>query len=370
MSPVELWGEPERRRLVRLCAVLSGDRNAAEDLAQETLLEAWRNAHKLRDPTGAERWLSAIARNVCHRWARSNGRRASVVAPPHADESAPDGLDLEVELERAELAELLDRALGLLPPETREVVVQRYVHESPRAEIGARLGLSDDAVSMRLTRGKVVLRRLLASELRDEAAAYGLTGAADDAWRETRIWCSDCGRRKLLVRRDESAISSRCADCNPGSLRAEFRLANPIVEQLVGKLVRASTILARGAEWSSRYFAAGAADGTVACTRCGRAVPLRRYFHDRDGYRRDGVYAHCDACGEELSTSVRGLADDVAEVRAFRRERARTRALAERELEYAGVPAIAVRYEDVLGSGGVTVFFARDTLRVLGTATD
>ena len=37
-----LWRESERRRLVRLCATISGDRDAAEDLAQETLLEAWR----------------------------------------------------------------------------------------------------------------------------------------------------------------------------------------------------------------------------------------------------------------------------------------------------------------------------------------
>jgi Sigma-70 region 2 len=63
-----LWHDGQRRPLVRLCAVLTGDRDAAEDLAQETLLEAWRNAHKLHDPSGAERWVAAIARptlNVC-----------------------------------------------------------------------------------------------------------------------------------------------------------------------------------------------------------------------------------------------------------------------------------------------------------------
>jgi RNA polymerase sigma-70 factor (ECF subfamily) len=80
-----VWLESERRRLVRLCAAMSGDREAAEDLAQETLLEAWRNRHKLRDPAGAERWLSAIARNVCLRWARRRGREASVHAAVEAD---------------------------------------------------------------------------------------------------------------------------------------------------------------------------------------------------------------------------------------------------------------------------------------------
>src|SRR5258706_4364406 len=64
----------ERARLVRLCARLIGNPDAAEDLAQETLLEAWRSLAKLRTPDGLVPWLNAIARNVCLRWARSQGR--------------------------------------------------------------------------------------------------------------------------------------------------------------------------------------------------------------------------------------------------------------------------------------------------------
>ncbi len=60
----------QRPRLVRLCAKLSSDHEAAEDLAQETLLEAWRHAHTLRDPSAWPAWLSGVARNVCLRWQR------------------------------------------------------------------------------------------------------------------------------------------------------------------------------------------------------------------------------------------------------------------------------------------------------------
>jgi DNA-directed RNA polymerase specialized sigma24 family protein len=42
----------ERARLVRLCARLTGDWDAAEDLAQETFVEAWRALDRLRDPGG------------------------------------------------------------------------------------------------------------------------------------------------------------------------------------------------------------------------------------------------------------------------------------------------------------------------------
>ena len=109
----------ERARLVRLCAHLTGDVHAAEDLAQETLLEAWRNAHKLHDKGGYSRWLSAIARNVCKRWNYSKGRKMSRLVTPEKEDDisyTDDGYDLDIELERHELVELLDRAMAMLPP--------------------------------------------------------------------------------------------------------------------------------------------------------------------------------------------------------------------------------------------------------------
>ena len=369
MIQPDLWREEERRRLVRLCAALSGDRDAAEDLAQETLLEAWRNAHKLRDPSGADRWLAAIARNVCRRWARRRGQESALASAIDAEPRASDGLDVAGELERDELAQLLDRALGLVPGETRDVLVDRYVHELPHAQIGERLGLSEDAVSMRLSRGKTVLRQVLASELTEEAAAYGLVDAPDGGWRETRVWCSECGRRKLLVRRDPppGAVSFRCPGCSPDSIGSEYSLANPFFARLLGDLVRPTAMLARAADWSSRYFAAGADAEAVPCTRCGRPVTLRRFATDHK--RHPALFAHCTACDETVSSSMHGLASALPEVRRFGREHPRLRLLPEREVESRGVPAIVVRHEDVLGTAGVDVVLARDTLRVLEVAT-
>ena len=84
----------ERARLVRLCAILSGDGDAAEDLAQETLLEAWRHRHKVTDAHGVDRWLMAIARNVCLRWGRTCGRLPEPVAElPEPVAPAEDRID-------------------------------------------------------------------------------------------------------------------------------------------------------------------------------------------------------------------------------------------------------------------------------------
>src|SRR3954469_20653174 len=70
----------ERPRLVRLCARLSGNADAAEDLAQEVLLTAWQRAGQLHEPQQYAPWLSAIARNVCLNWSRRYYREQSRLA--------------------------------------------------------------------------------------------------------------------------------------------------------------------------------------------------------------------------------------------------------------------------------------------------
>jgi RNA polymerase sigma factor (sigma-70 family) len=128
----------ERPRLVRLCAQLSGDQNVAEDLAQETLLEAWRLRHRLTDEQGYQRWLTAIARNVCLRWRRAcrHIAREYPLLPEDAVSSASghvvrntDEFDITVDLDRDDLARLLDQALAWLSPHTRAILVERYIKE-------------------------------------------------------------------------------------------------------------------------------------------------------------------------------------------------------------------------------------------------
>jgi RNA polymerase sigma factor (sigma-70 family) len=343
----ELLHQPERRRrLVALCATISGDRGAAEDLAQETLLEAWRNAHKVHDPEGLDRWLAAIARNVCKRWARRRGRDSAIALP---DESTgPDPLD---ELERSELVELLDRALAELPAATRDVLVQRYVHDAPHAEIASRLGVSADAVSMRLTRGKSALRRLIATELGEGSG-----------WQETSVWCVDCGRSRLVLRRGDT-LAVRCPSCQPGESdrSVDLRLDNPRFARLVGDLVRPASILRRIGDWSTRYFAAR---DEIQCTRCG--APARLRVHRRDDTERDdahalGLVADCSRCEEQAWSSAAALALAQPEVQALRREHPRIRVAPARHVDRA----LVVRYEHLFGSAGVDVLLARDTLQVL-----
>jgi Sigma-70 region 2 len=68
----------ERARLVRLCARLTGDPDAAEDLAQEVLLAAHAQAASLRDPARRGPWLAGIARHLSADWVRRQRRFADL----------------------------------------------------------------------------------------------------------------------------------------------------------------------------------------------------------------------------------------------------------------------------------------------------
>lgn len=367
----------ERPRLVRLCARLTGDFAHAEDLAQETLYEAWRHADRLREPAGLAPWLAAIARNVCLRWARGRGRELARVAPP-GDDGAPDlaatvadDRVLEVELEREELARLLDRALDLLPPATRAVLVERYIAESPQAEVAARLGLSEGAVAMRLSRGRLALRRLLATELRHEAAAFGLFDADADGWQETRIWCPECGRRRLVGRfaagPEGGEFLLRCPDCctEPGVYVSNVDA--DLVPTFLSGLKGYRAALSRMYAWTDGFYHAGAGRPPT-CPRCGHPATITPgMLPDVPASIRHvpGLNACCPACGWRACQGQVGLALALPEAQRFWREQRRIRVLPPREEEVGGRPALVTSFERLGGGARLDVVTRRDTLAVV-----
>ncbi len=353
--------------MLALCYRLTSDLDAAEDLAQETMYEALRSFHALHDPAALERWLSGIARNVCLRWSRSRARELARSAPSEGGlpDRAEDDYDLDVELERRELVKLLDRALALLPPDTREVLIERYVRESPYSEIAERLGLSEDAVAKRLERGRLRLKRVLSTELVRDAAPLGLVVGDPDGWERTDLWCPCCGERRLWGRfTPERELWLYCMPCgkvpvNQLSRGGSARLFRGI------KGYRAASL--RMIEAEERLAREGIGPRAKRCPGCGALVPLVIGF---DTFMTGMHYAeaYCERCDLFLDhfTSY-WVAQVTPEGRRFWREHTRHLMLPERQVEAEGVPALVVGLRSLESDARFEAVIERGTFRALST---
>jgi RNA polymerase sigma factor (sigma-70 family) len=361
----------ERARLVRLCARLTGDPDVAEDLAQETLVEAWRHMHKLHEPAARERWLAAIARNVCLRWLRRESRMPARQQWMDQDQRVADAFDPEHAWEQQELANLLDRALDCLPPATRHILVERYMHGLSYAALAAQTGLSEDAISMRLTRGKQQLRRLLAGEMARTDSLQPGDAELDVPWQQTRIWCLTCGQHRLLARLPQSSadVAFRCPGCSPDptAINAAYPLANNGFARLIGALLRPRSILSRTAVWGHTYFRQALATRSASCTNCGRLADVQiAPAHDLTTLQHNPhlLFIACAGCGTEVSTSFRGLIHNIPEVQQFWRDHERVRMLPEYDVVIGGQPAIVSRFQSLTSVAHLDVVSQRDASHV------
>jgi RNA polymerase sigma factor (sigma-70 family) len=374
---IEVVLPSEWPRLVRLCAHFTGDHDAAEDLAQETLIEAWRHQDRVYDWQGYSSWLAAIARNVSLRWVRQRGREQARVATSidlapgltaRIVEIADEQPDLAVDLERAELADLLDRALALLPADSRRVLVEKYIEELPLGEIAKRLGLSAGAVAVRLHRGRLALQRVLATDLRHEAAGYGVNAPADDGWQETRIWCPICGQRRLLGKLVASTgeFALRCRDCTPAP---DAYIAYAQLPELLHGVKSYKPALSRILSWSDEFYRRRRSGRAVPCLLCGHPAQLRdRRPSDAPEMlpQINPLYVSCTHCGETTSTAHAAIALCLPEGRQFWKTHPKIRLHSTSEINAAGSSALVSSFASLTDSARFDVVTTRDTVEVIG----
>lgn len=153
--------ESFQKKVFNYTWLMCGQREDAEEVAQDTLLKVFENWEQLRTPEQVKPWVFQIARNCC-----LMKRRKSVFAPvaevPVEDvalESTVEAADERVI--RKELNAELERALREIPETYRAVVLLRDAEEMSTAETAALLEISEDNVKQRLHRGRAMLRKLL-----------------------------------------------------------------------------------------------------------------------------------------------------------------------------------------------------------------
>ncbi|WP_428375620.1 RNA polymerase sigma factor [Lichenicoccus sp.] len=149
------------RKLPRLHALaqrLLGAAGEADDVAQEALLRAWRQArHWQPGAARFETWLHRVVLNLCTDIQRK--RREVVMAePPERVDPAPRA---DQALQSEETARRVRQALARLPPRQREAIALQTYQELSNIEIAQVLEISVEALESLLSRGRRMLRDLL-----------------------------------------------------------------------------------------------------------------------------------------------------------------------------------------------------------------
>ena len=158
----EAFGElcqAHEARLIRHAMTLCGDEAAAEDLAEETLVEAWRCLQRYNGRCRFLTWLCAILLNRHRNWRRRKRtsslfnlfrRDAGLSSDPLADVPAREATPDET-LAAQDEARLIQTCIAALPPKQQQVIHLRFYADEPLEGIAAVLGCSVGTVKSRLS---------------------------------------------------------------------------------------------------------------------------------------------------------------------------------------------------------------------------
>ncbi len=173
-----------RGKLFQYSYLMCGQREDAEEVAQETLLKVFQSLDQLREPDRLKAWVFRIAKNAC-----LMKRRKSIFAPPvelSLDELRPrrDGGGELAKLEIAdwsmlpedvaldgELHTALTEAIQGLPEIYKSVILLRDVEELSTEETAGILDVKIDVVKTRLHRARLALRKDMDRFLRTRKGA-------------------------------------------------------------------------------------------------------------------------------------------------------------------------------------------------------
>jgi RNA polymerase sigma-70 factor (ECF subfamily) len=153
-------------RLFAIARRILRDVDRSEDAVQQTLVIAWRELPRLRDPDRFDGWLNRLVVHACYDEARRTRRWTAKLRTLSIDEAtSPDDLIGVVERDR------IDRALRRLAPEQRAVLVLRHYLGLDLAEIAETLGIPAGTARSRLHYAHRAMRAALDAVERTVAAA-------------------------------------------------------------------------------------------------------------------------------------------------------------------------------------------------------
>jgi RNA polymerase sigma-70 factor (ECF subfamily) len=153
----DAFAELVRRRqswIRNLMRGMTGDVGLADDLAQQTFLQAWRKIRQLKQAHTFGPWLKRIAVTTCLQHFRKQDALRKAVSFEDVDGEETDSPGLGMDL---------DQALAELPVPVRLCIVLSYHEQLPHAEIAELTGIPLGTVKSHIRRGTERLKQLLAA---------------------------------------------------------------------------------------------------------------------------------------------------------------------------------------------------------------
>jgi RNA polymerase sigma-70 factor (ECF subfamily) len=149
---------PHLDDLYRTASAMVSNRTAAEDLVQETYLEAWKSFHRFQAGTNCRAWLFKILIHRVHHYRR---KWYQWFSKTQSDELIVDNLKYEAPIPDDVKDEDLVNALQRIPEMFRVIVMLADVQEFAYKEIAVMLDIPVGTVMSRLSRGRKHLREEL-----------------------------------------------------------------------------------------------------------------------------------------------------------------------------------------------------------------
>ncbi|HEY4334908.1 MAG TPA: RNA polymerase sigma factor [Puia sp.] len=139
---------------------MTRDREASEDLMQNVFYRMLRSRHTFTGEGEFRTWMYHLARNVLKDHWKQARRRGNHHEIAEYEERIPSGWTADEQIERKLELKALEKALDLLSPESREVLVLSRYQELKYAEIAHVLEISEGAVKVRVHRAMSQLKEI------------------------------------------------------------------------------------------------------------------------------------------------------------------------------------------------------------------
>jgi RNA polymerase sigma-70 factor (ECF subfamily) len=163
--------------LLRCARRLLGNEEDAREAVQDGFLQAARAIASFQGQSRLTTWLHRIVINAALMKRRARACRPQVAIEDllpcfnedghHLEMPDPWPVDIDAELQRKETAQIVRAAIDQLPESYRTVVVLRDLEQLDTAETAATLGITENAVKIRLHRARQALRTLLTPHFKD-----------------------------------------------------------------------------------------------------------------------------------------------------------------------------------------------------------